>query len=59
MDASHQLSCLVLDAIDLLQELLPPNERPRYLRLHRTDLVRLVVRSMALDTYLQERLFLE
>ena len=61
MDASHQLSCLILDALDLLRELLPPEERHkcRRLRLNRADLQRVLLRSLALDTFLQSNLYLE
>jgi hypothetical protein len=61
VDASHQLSCLILDALDLLRELLPPEERHkcRRLRLNRADLQRVLLRSLALDTFLQSNLYLE
>ena len=61
VDASHQLSSLVRDALHLLRELLPPDEREgcAHLRLGGKEMQRVLLRSMALDTFLQSNLFLE
>jgi hypothetical protein len=60
VDATHQLSTLILDAFDLLRELLPPEQRyGRRLRIGKADLQRLLLRSMALDTFMQDHLLLE
>jgi len=60
VDASHQMACLVLDALDLLFELLPPNVSSPYEfpKLDSSGLQRLLLRSMALDTFLQDHLWL-
>lgn len=61
VDQAHRMSELVLDALDLLRELLPPGEhsQPKSFRLDREDLQNLLLRSLALDTFLQDNLFLE
>lgn len=62
MDTNHQLSCLVLDAIQLLLELLPDELKPpkqQCLRIGKGELQRVLLRSMALDTFLQSNLFLQ
>ena len=61
VDSSHHLSCLVLNALELLLELLPSPEDVgcKHIRLPRVDLQRILLRSLALDTYLLDHLFIE
>lgn len=60
VDATHQLSCLVLNALDLLHELLPAADVPTpNLHLQRADLQRVLLRTMALDAFLQDHLYIE
>ena len=61
MDSTHQLSCLVVDALMLLIELMPSHVRKhaKYLRVGKDQLQRVLLRSMALDAFLQRNLFLQ
>ena len=60
VDVSHQLSCIILNALKLLRELLPPNDQQSAcVRLQRTDLQRVLLRTMALDAFLEHHMYIE
>lgn len=60
VDASHQLSSLVMNALTLLLEVLPDEQRScKNLQLDGSELQRVLLRSMALDSYLDGHLFIE
>lgn len=61
VDSSHQLSCLILEAIQLLSEVLPPerSQKCRYLRLSTREIQQLLLRTLSLDVYLQTHLFIQ
>jgi len=58
VDASHQLSAWIVDALHLLRELLPPSKHP-YFRLGAHDMQRVLLRASCLDLYLQSNLFIQ
>ena len=58
VDASHQLSAWIVDALHLLRELLPPRKHP-YFRLGAHDMQRVLLRTSCLDLYLQSNLFIQ
>ena len=59
LDAHHDLSAAVLEALRLLRELLPPSELPREgLKLGAMDTQKLMARLFALDSHLQANLFI-
>jgi len=61
IDSSHQLSHIILDALCLLLEVLPAEQRARcsYLRLSAIDVQHVLLRSMALDEFLSKNLFIQ
>ena len=61
VDASHQLSCVLLDALELLRELLPTERRAEstHYKLDATQVQQLLLRSLSLDVYLQTHLFIQ
>ena len=61
VDSSHQLSKWIVESARVLLELLPSNQRDalKYLRLGSTDVQHLLLRSAALDLYLEQSLFIE
>ena len=60
VDASDQLSSLIFESLKLILEILPADQTAcRNLQIGGADLQSLLLRSMALDTFLQSNLFLE
>lgn len=61
LDSSHQLSKWIVESARLLIEVLPPHERKgaQYIRLDAFEVQKLLLRSAALDMYLQNHLFLD
>ncbi|KAL1503705.1 hypothetical protein AB1Y20_012178 [Prymnesium parvum] len=61
VDSSHQLSKWIVESARVLLEVLPPKQQKsaRYLRLSALDVQHLLLRSTALDLYLQDNLFIE
>ena len=61
VDASHQLSSLIAEALQLLDEVLPPKRREQwqYLRLTSREIQQLLLRCLSLDVYLQTHLFIQ
>lgn len=61
VDSSHQLSKWIVESARLLFEVLAPQEQKtsRYMRLGPLEVQKLLLRSAALDLYLQDNLFIE
>ena len=59
VDASHQLSAWVIDALRLIRELLPDAAACGYMRVTSDELQSLLLRTSCLDLYLQRNLFLD
>jgi hypothetical protein len=61
VDSSHQLAKWIVETVRLLQDVLPVQQQKvaKYLRFGAATLQHMLLRSAALDLYLQHNLFIE